>query len=483
MGDWFYALRVARTKRASKGYLWESDRLVRDYDYDAGYKFDAVRSTEFGDIKGLAAALGKLESRDNYFVIRGELRGGDFRKESVNRRYLWNDPDHQPDWDARDRQWAMFDIDNIEWTGPEMVTREEYERTLVGIIRDILPQCFRDVSFYYHMSSSAGLTKIDDGSYRVGHTTLKVHLWYWLDRPVCDGSLRDWIRSNKMSIDAAPFNPVQPHYTSNPTFRGGDDPLTWRSGIVDQIKPVLVLPAEVVTESEWLKKKREPRPSTMTYAKQSALSNSVIKRACERIMMTAAGEGRHYMLNKSAFELGGRVAAGAMIYGDCYAALCNAGLSVGITHSEVERITKDAMSKGMQHPLEFDNVDVWDPPVMLGTIDVHMFSVEKMPVELVEEIRIEEKTWQQRYFDDVMRTYDDAMTKFALSGCRQTPKELHWFAVCEHVDKGYSDLLDNLPIYAAYRFGERAAQYYYTKPRDYGDRVIVELIISGEITR
>ena len=482
MSDWFYALQVARGKRASKGYLWQDGLLVRDYDYDAGWQFNAVRSTEFHNLAGLADALCKLESRDNYFVIRGELRGGATRREGVNRLASWNDKERQPDWDQRDRQWAMFDIDDIAWSGPEVVSQSEYERRLVVIIKDKLPSCFHDVAFYYQLSSSAGLTKVDGGAYRVGHTTLKVHLWYWLDRPLCCPSIREWIRGSNLPIDAAPFNPVQPHYTSNPTFRGGEDPLQFRSGIVLGRCPVLTLPDCVVGRKEYVKAKKPVQSTLVPYVRQARMGKGFIESAAGAILATPAGHGRHFALNKVGYTLGGAVAGGAVSFDDAFQAIVGAAISVGIKPSEAERIGKRAMEDGMMEPIELsESRDEFQsaPPSVIGSVVKKMMAPAPDPEP--EPAQDQAESTISIYVESLLKMKDKALKGYRGRKGKSNPVELHWWAVCQHIDTGESLLLEHLPAYAALLFGRDAYRYENTMPRDEMERRVCESIIQMEV--
>src|SRR4051812_28907271 len=94
-----------------------------------------------------------------------------------------------------------------------------------------LPPEFHDASFFYQWSSSAGLKG----------AVIKVHLFFWLDRPVPDHELREWAEAWNREhspvgklIDPALFDPIQAHYIARPRFVGRADPLPVRSGLVQK---------------------------------------------------------------------------------------------------------------------------------------------------------------------------------------------------------------------------------------------------------
>jgi hypothetical protein len=485
MTDWFYALLVPDGKLATKSYQWQGDRIVRSSEYSAGKLFMAIRSPEFSNIDGLADALRKVELSKSCFIIRGELATGEMRRANVNRRYHQNDPHTLPDWDARDRRWAMLDIDNIAWTGPEIVSQAEYEAELVKTIKTLLPACFHDVSFYYQLSSSAGLTKTDDGSYRVGHSTLKVHLWYWLDRPLCCPSIKEYIRNYNLPVDCAPFSPVQPHYMAHPIFENGNDPLTFRSGLVRGTSGVLVLPSSVLDRDAYIAQKKKPRSSTMTYAKQARRGKGLIEKAANEILGTGEGQGRHQTLNKAGYTLGGCVAAGSVGYDDAYNAITQAGVAVGISYKEAHRIARNSMEKGMMIPLELrDNQLESAPPVMLGSAVALLGQAAQQPDRKGAEV-IEPKQEYDHCAKYVQWIKDSAKTvlaSYASTAGKRSPKTLHWHAVCEHIDLGDSILLAHLPAFSALVFGADALSFTLTAPRSTAERAACERIITGEHT-
>jgi hypothetical protein len=350
MSDWFYALRVSSNHRASKGYCLRENKWWREYDYNAGWEFDAFRSGEFNCLDGLANAIKRIESRRNFFVIRGELISGEQKASAVNRRAGNLDDGKLPCWRAQDRQWAMFDIDTIDWTGPRIVSQSQYEVELKDIITSLLPNCFHGVSFFYQLSSSAGLSKSDDGSFTVGHEKLKVHLWYWLERAVCDASIRQWICGNELPIDHAPFNPVQPHFTSVPEFVGGDDPVGFRSGLVRGASHVLVLPDCVLSGQDYAKKTQRRKVSTISFYDKARFEGGAIPRAVAKILSVT--NGRHHELNRQAFTLGGLIGNGTIDYNDAFEQIINASIIMGVLPSEAARIAAAGLDLGMTRPFE-----------------------------------------------------------------------------------------------------------------------------------
>ena len=97
----------------------------------------------------------------------------------------------------------MIDIDSLEWDGDI----QDHEAMLSYAIQQ-LPIEFQSVDCWYHFSSSMG---IKGG--------IRVHLWFWLERPCSDDEMKAWLSG--CPVDLRLFNPIQIHLTANPRFIGG----------------------------------------------------------------------------------------------------------------------------------------------------------------------------------------------------------------------------------------------------------------------
>lgn len=160
------------------------------------------------DIHSLAAALQVLERNPRVCVIRGEYVGT--TPERDVRKLQRNGGGFVP----LPRRWVMLDIDGIE--APEGMDPTGLEA--IDHVIGLLPAEFRGVSHFYQWSSSAGLKG----------RAIKLHLWFWLDRPVHDEDLERWAEGIGI-VDPAVFRTVQVHYTAAPIFLDGRaDPLEGR---------------------------------------------------------------------------------------------------------------------------------------------------------------------------------------------------------------------------------------------------------------
>lgn len=108
----------------------------------------------------------------------------------------------------------MIDIDELRWDGPD-----DHEAMLNHAILQ-LPTEFQNTDCYFHFSSSMG---IKEG--------IRVHLWYWLDRPCSNEEMKVWLSGT--AADPRMYNPIQIHLTANPRFvEGAVDPVAKRSGVL-----------------------------------------------------------------------------------------------------------------------------------------------------------------------------------------------------------------------------------------------------------
>lgn len=247
-----YLLKSRNPRGATKSYRWRDDGLIdRVESYDAGYEFLTARLPREGSIDtidDLSELLTSAEDEPDWFAVRGELRSRQEYVDNVNRQYL--EKNDFPHWmePPGGQNWVMMDIDGMGL--PFWFNGREDLPDLAEWVAGRLPECFHDVSFHYHYSSSAGLIKVGDELYKPGFDSVRVHLWFMLDRYVCSQSIRRWVKkhgSKEVPMDPAPFNPVQPHYTADPVFEGGDDPIAGaRSGLIRRSRDVVTCPDDWV---------------------------------------------------------------------------------------------------------------------------------------------------------------------------------------------------------------------------------------------
>lgn len=143
------------------------------------------------DLEGLAAILRSLEAEPTKTIIRGSPITD--ASEVVSRT--------KEQFRSTKRQWCMIDIDSLEWDGDI-----HDQKAMLSYAIQQLPIEFQGVDCWYHFSSSMGI--------KAG---IRVHLWYWLDRPCADDEMKAWLSGSP--VDLRLFNPIQIHLTANPHAR------------------------------------------------------------------------------------------------------------------------------------------------------------------------------------------------------------------------------------------------------------------------
>jgi len=165
-----------------------------------------VSEEPVSDLQSLSALLHRLEDYPTHTIIRGSL------PENKSSQV----PRNKETFIALSRQWCMIDIDSLSWDGDL-----SDQRAMVSYAIQQLPAEFQATDCWYHLSSSMGI--------KAG---IRVHLWFWLDRPCSDDEMKAWLSG--CPVDLRLFNPIQIHLTANPQFRNGAvDPYPNRSGLFE----------------------------------------------------------------------------------------------------------------------------------------------------------------------------------------------------------------------------------------------------------
>jgi hypothetical protein len=109
----------------------------------------------------------------------------------------------------------MIDIDSLASDGDS-----SDQQAMLSYATQQLPVEFQSVDFWYQFSSSMGIK-----------SGIRVHLWFWFDRPCSDDEMKAWLSG--CPVDMRMFNPIQIHLTANPFFiDGAIDPYPNRAPIV-----------------------------------------------------------------------------------------------------------------------------------------------------------------------------------------------------------------------------------------------------------
>lgn len=169
------------------------------------------------DIHSLSRLLTKLESNPQRCIVRGKFAGED-KAEKGKLEGSWSRTNNS--FDDCQHNWLMIDIDNYKPGFADPIN--EPAAAVMDFLEEFLPPCFKDVSFHWQLSSSAGAPGKEG--------LLKAHVWFWLDVSYSSAQLYAWAKQYPR-IDKAVFRRVQVHYCANPIFEEGvTDPVPVRSG-------------------------------------------------------------------------------------------------------------------------------------------------------------------------------------------------------------------------------------------------------------
>jgi hypothetical protein len=157
---------------------------------------------------------------------------------------------------------VMLDIDGAQTKINPLI---DPEGAICEWMKKALRPEFHDVSFSWHLSSSAGHPE------KIG---LRAHVFFWLSEPRTSAAMKTWAAQVNAPVDKALFDPIQAHYTALPVFDPGvADPVKKRFGLYQGLKSDSVeisipeIPAEepqgVITDCPAPSLNIEPHPVTL----------------------------------------------------------------------------------------------------------------------------------------------------------------------------------------------------------------------------
>lgn len=198
----------ALTVLRSKGLRLAKQRTPAGWIAYEDAKHFAPFSVRVGSPEDLHAVLTELRARPTCAVVRGQPLdpAPGFRP-----RVLHGAPGRPATFAPAARPWTMLDIDNADL--PPGLSMQRSAEAACWVRDRLLPPAFVQAGMVWQASARAG----EDPS------KAKLHLWFWLDRPVSDAELRIWLADSP--VDPALFNAIQLHYTADPVFVGAPDPM------------------------------------------------------------------------------------------------------------------------------------------------------------------------------------------------------------------------------------------------------------------
>jgi len=204
---------------------WKADGTIAAFD-DA--KYYTLETKAVDGIKGLSILLTELAANPNACLIRGTPvshetmagRDGPQYRHGLVRKAL----DY---FDDQPLHSVMIDVDGYQSFAWDEIAHPK--EAIDEFITTQLPAEWHDRPYHWHLSNSFGhQSKLNDG--------LRVHLWFWLARPLTSAQLKAYAKATDLKADVALFNPVQAHFTANPAMEQGvTDTVAKRSGFVHGI--------------------------------------------------------------------------------------------------------------------------------------------------------------------------------------------------------------------------------------------------------
>ena len=187
----------------------------------------SVDQYEISCLTDLANLVQSLEGERKKFIIRGSLIDG--RAPYGLRRLAKAKEDSPSNFEEVDCQWCLLDIDEVD-IPDSFIDGQSPPIDLIQHVTQLLPDAFKVSDCWYQFSSSMGI--------KAGK--IRVHLWYWLSKPVSNSNMGEWLRESP--VDLRLFRTVQPHFTANPIFLDGAvDPWPNRSGMFNAGHDVLAV--------------------------------------------------------------------------------------------------------------------------------------------------------------------------------------------------------------------------------------------------
>lgn len=201
---------------------WKRDGTIAAFDDAKYYQLERIPVT---GIESLSELLTQLADQNKSCLIRGKAvdretmatRDADQFKPGLVRKAL----DY---FDDQPLHTVMIDVDGYHPFAWDPLTHPL--ESIEEFITTKLPPEWQGCAYHWHLSNSFGhSTKADGG--------LRVHLWFWMARPLTSAQLKAFAVATSLPADLALFNPVQAHFTSNPALEHGVvDTITARSGFI-----------------------------------------------------------------------------------------------------------------------------------------------------------------------------------------------------------------------------------------------------------
>lgn len=183
-----------------------------------------VSTAEVKDLESLYGVLTDLQISFNREIIRGQLIPG--RENLHITRTKKARAGEQANFRDIPHAWVLVDVD---WRKDLFKADYSTEKGCLDVVNYALakmPFELRSAGCVWQFSASAGF-----------EPGIRLHLWFWLDRPMNSRELRLWAENTNEEageglIDCALMEPIQQHFCVPPLLEGLEDPIAVRLGIL-----------------------------------------------------------------------------------------------------------------------------------------------------------------------------------------------------------------------------------------------------------
>lgn len=200
-------------------------------------KHHTVETFPVDNIRDVAQVMASLLPRAQSCIVRGEYVGDEAASKV-------DDPERLGKFIRRsmeyfvDRETHVLHLDVDKYLPLIADPDTAPEGAILEWVRDTLPVEFREVSFVWSLSSSAGHPS------KAG--TLNAHVAFWTDRTLTSAETHAWATMNNLNVDRSFFHPVQATFSAAPLFAPGVvDPIAVRAGFYESLLGNDSVPIEI----------------------------------------------------------------------------------------------------------------------------------------------------------------------------------------------------------------------------------------------
>jgi hypothetical protein len=213
---------VAKVFKPGKNSLYKKVETKRPY-------WVQLEDIPVANIFELSKYLLELEPYAHQYIVRGAILP-DVKPTELVRAIKQQYDNDTPTLKVTARRWAFLDIDNVPC--PDHIDPVTNPEAAVDYIVSLLPKPFINCTCHWQFSGSQSIRLTESPTLAL----LKIHFWFWLDRPVTEDELKAYLKQfridGKSLFDLNMYSGIQPYYTANPAFlSGAKDPLPVRSGL------------------------------------------------------------------------------------------------------------------------------------------------------------------------------------------------------------------------------------------------------------